>query len=63
MALDTLQSCRDRAKLKWWYKLATLPEDRYILKQLFNQEWTIKPKAEESVEGVGWWMISLNLYI
>ena len=29
MGLDTLQSCRDRAKLKWWYKLATLPEDRY----------------------------------
>ena len=44
MALDTLQSCRDRVKLKWWYKLATLPEDRYILKQLFNQEWTIKPR-------------------
>ena len=29
MGLDTLQSRRDRAKLKWWYKLATLPEDRY----------------------------------
>ena len=27
MELDTLQSRRDRAKLKWWYK------------QLFNQEW------------------------
>ena len=25
MVLDTLQSCRDRAKLKWWYKLAILP--------------------------------------
>ena len=37
MGLDTLQSRRDRAKLKWWYKLATLPEDRYP-KQLFNQE-------------------------
>ena len=43
MGLDTLQSCRDRAKLKWWYKLATLPEDRYP-KQLFNQEWNIKPR-------------------
>ena len=30
-------------KLKWWYKLATLPEDRYP-KQLFNQEWNIKPR-------------------
>ena len=29
MGLDTLQSSRDRAKLKWWYKLTTLPEDRY----------------------------------
>ena len=30
MGLDTLQSCRDKAILKWWYTLATLPEDRYI---------------------------------
>ena len=29
MGLDTLQSHRDREKLKCWYKLATLPEDRY----------------------------------
>ena len=37
MGLDTLQGRRDRAKLKWWYQLATLLEDRYP-KQLFNQE-------------------------
>ena len=43
MGLDTLQSRRDRVNLKWWYKLATLPEDRYP-KQLFNQEWNIKPR-------------------
>ena len=43
MGLDTLQSRRDRAKLKLWYKLATLPEDRYP-KQLFNQELNIKPR-------------------
>ena len=42
MGLDTLQSRKDRAKLKWWYKLATLPEDRYP-KQLFDQELNIKP--------------------
>ena len=41
MDLNTLQSCGDRATLKLWYKLATLPEDRYP-KQLFNQEWNIK---------------------
>ena len=40
ISLDTLQSRRDSAKLKWWYKLSTLPEDRYP-KQLFNQEWNI----------------------
>ena len=61
IGLDTLQNCRDRAKLKWWYKLATLPEDRYP-KQLFNQEWNIN-HVEEGREkcGVGWWMISLNI--
>ena len=37
MGFYTLQSRRDIAKLKWWYKLAALPEDRYP-KQLFNQE-------------------------
>ena len=35
MGLDILQSRRDRAKLKWWYKVATIPENRYP-KQLFN---------------------------
>ena len=40
--IGTLQSCKDKKKLKWWYKLAISPEDRYS-KQLFNQEWNIKP--------------------
>ena len=38
MGLETLKSRRDTAKLKWWYKLATMPEDRFP-KQLFSQEW------------------------
>ena len=38
MGLETLKSQWDRAKLKWWYKLATMPEDRFP-KQLFSQEW------------------------
>ena len=42
MGLNTLQSRRDREKLKWWHKLATLPDDGYP-KQLFNQEWNIEP--------------------
>ena len=29
MGLETLKSRRDKAKLKWWYKLATVPQDRY----------------------------------
>ena len=29
MGIDTLRSRKDKAKLKWWYKLAFMPEDRY----------------------------------
>ena len=43
MGLDTLKSRRDKAKLKWWYKLAFMPEDRYP-KQLCRQECNIKPR-------------------
>ena len=41
LGIDTLQSRRDKAKLKWWYKLLTMPEDRYP-KMLFSQDWNIK---------------------
>ena len=41
MGLETLKSQRARAKLKWWYKLATMPEDTFP-KQLFSQEWDKK---------------------
>ena len=27
MGLDTLKCCRNKTKLKWWYKLASMPED------------------------------------
>ena len=43
MDIDTLRSHRDKAKLTWWYKLASMPENRYP-KQLFSQEWNIKPR-------------------
>ena len=43
MGLETLKGRRDRAKLKWWYKLAAMPEDRYP-KQLFKHEWEIKSR-------------------
>ena len=36
MGLDSLQGRRDKAKLKWWYKVATMPEHRYSRK-LFVQ--------------------------
>ena len=32
----------DKVKLKWWYKLVTMPEDRYP-KKLFSQDWNSKP--------------------
>ena len=40
--IDTIQSRRDKAKLKWWYNLVTMPGDRYP-KKLFSQDWNIKP--------------------
>ena len=43
MGLDSLQGRRDKAKLKWWYKVATMPEHRYSSK-LFVQEWNVKPR-------------------
>ena len=37
MGLEALKSRRDKAKLKWWYKLASMSVRRYP-RQLFNQE-------------------------
>ena len=42
MGLATLQGRRKKNKLKWWYKLAALPGNRYP-KKIFNQEWNFKP--------------------
>ena len=41
MGLDSLQGCRDKAKLKWWYKLAYDEGDMYPHKNL-RQVWNIK---------------------
>ena len=57
MGLDTLQSRRDRAKLKWWYKLATLPEDNALSSCLIR----IGIEEGRGKCGVGWWMISLKV--
>ena len=43
MGLDSLQGRRDKAKLKWWYKVVTMLEHRYSRK-LFVQEWNVKPR-------------------
>ena len=52
MGLETLKNRRDRAKLKCWYKLATMPEDRFP-KQLFSQEWDKKPRrGRQRIHGV-----------
>ena len=42
--LDTLQCRRDKAKLKMWYKLATMSEDRYPRK-VFSQNWDARPQS------------------
>ena len=41
MDINTLHGRRDNAKLKWWYKLFTMPEDSYP-KMLFSKNWNIK---------------------
>ena len=41
MGLETLKSRRDKAKRKWWYKLASMSAGRYP-RQLFNQEWKVE---------------------
>ena len=49
MCLETLKSRRDKAKLKWWHKLASMPVRRYP-RQLFNQEWKVKPCRERQMK-------------
>ena len=46
MGLDSLQGRRDKAKLKWWYKVATMPEHRYSRK-LFVQELNVKGRQRK----------------
>ena len=41
MGLETLKSCRDKAKLKWWDKLGSMPVKRYP-RQHFEQKWKVK---------------------
>ena len=43
MCLETLKNRRDKTKLKWLYKLASMSVRRYP-RQLFNQEWKVKPR-------------------
>ena len=43
MGLETLQGRRDKSKLKVWYKLASMSEDRYPRK-VFSQDWDAKPR-------------------
>ena len=52
MGLNTLQSCRDRAKLKRWYKIGTL-SSCFIKSGILNHVEEGKGKYE-----VGWWIIS-----
>ena len=60
MGLESLRGRRDRAKLKWWYKLVSISEDRYP-KQLFSREWeTISlVEVDKGKHGVEWLTNSL----
>ena len=62
MGLVTLQSCRDKAKLKWWHKLATLilPDDGTLSSRLIRSGILNYIGEGRGKYGVGWWMISLN---
>ena len=40
MGLGSLKGHTDKARLKWWYKLACMEGDRYPCK-LFRQVWNI----------------------
>ena len=51
MDLNTLRSCRDKAKLKL---LVSVPEDRYS-KQLSSQECLVE--IDRGKPRVEWWMI------
>ena len=42
MGLDVLQGRCDNHKLRWWYKIVSMPLFRYP-KQLFLEEWNITP--------------------
>ena len=58
MGLDTLQRRRDRAKLKWWYKLARIGilNSCLIRNGILNHVEEGRGKCE-----VGSWIISLSL--
>ena len=53
MGLDSLQGRRDKAKLKWWYKVVTMAEHRYSR----MQEWNVKPHR-----GKNWCKVVDNLF-
>ena len=42
MGLESLKGRRDRSKLKWWYKVNELGDERYP-KLLLHTEWEVKP--------------------
>ena len=41
MGIESVRGRKDRAKLRWWYKLVLMPEYRYP-KQLFSRKWETK---------------------
>ena len=59
MGLESLRGRRDRAKLKWWYKLVSMTEDRYPT-QLFSRDGKLSlVEVDKGKHGVEWLMKSL----
>ena len=54
MGLDTLQSRRDRANLKWWYKLAILREDGHPNSCFIRTRILNHVEEDRGKCGVGW---------
>ena len=54
MGLDSLQGRRDKAKLKRWYKVATMPEHWYSLLVMLGQDYCLN-SGQERMDSMKSW--------
>ena len=64
MGLESLKARRDRCKLKWWYKVNNLGNERYP-RLLLDSEWDVKPcrgrQRKTWRKGISELLLQLNL--